>query len=600
MKIYFDDTLIDPNGVIGLSQSEKLFENTFQLGSVVCRTVTLIIKKDYVPTTNPNTVFIKTEFGTKLFVLFIDSVTLEDDKNYVFKLTDGMVKFNVAYDWTQYSQATQVGMAVGLMAVDILGAEYGVVYFPNDAVRNYPTPPYEEGATARQLLSYVAEAMGCFVRIRDSGGLQFVKFNSINNKANINLNTCADIQIGDYHAIDAVSYGDTLNTQTIDIRLYDTITEGRYYQIVNEAGDDPRYSISAITVETDDASSVFKEDKITPNPVNSVDIVWNINGTTTTKTLSIAYPDNNVMNKIYNFRYDLQYNNSFSRKSRIIDLFDYEFNNDSLNGVRAYSFTLPEDALDDNEGFLKVGVTGEGEYDRFLNKAESATSEGIYIDGNTLYVLDPNEIFTDGHDFAYNVIPDGPVYLIYEIFQNEYYLQNGTSISSITTYPSDLIHSDYGILKFKANINRTADINDNYLLYIVAHYDNITDNIYHVNQNNPFFQDSATLQTRLDHLAENICGMEFFSFKTTRCQIAFRIPPDEPLRAGTIITFYSEDQEIPIISQNEFVYNTIWYGGYDSILDNKLQSETSYYGPSGSNQSINITQGANGTLTITE
>ena len=603
MRIFFDQTEINPDGVVSLSQSEKLFENTFKLGSVVCRTVTLVIRKDYVPTVSPETVFIKTNSGTNLFVMFLDSVSLENNKNYVFNLTDGMVKFNITYDWTKWSSlTTSTSNVVGLMASEILGNDYGVVYFPDSTVGGYTIPPYTEGASARQLISYVAEAMGGFARIRNSGGLEFVKLNDSGNISSISLDTCKDIEIGDGHAIDEVKSGEYTNSMSTIVRMSSSLPEGNYYQIMNQAGADKRYNITSMALDSFEEAGLFKSDKISPNPINSIDIIWNVNGTVNTKTITITYPDNNVLNKIYNFRLyvDSSISADLNRSNQIIDLSMFGFSDTTLDGTRAYMIDLPADGLEDNTGFLKAGVTGNGIYDRFFNKAESTQSEGIYIDEGKLYVLDPNGVFTSAQEFDHEAIGQETLYLIYEIFQVEDVLQNGTAISDISSYMTPLIYDDYGTLKVTVNINRSENIVEKYFIQLSATYNALTGNVYQI-EGNPYFSDTTTVQARLNHLAENICGFEFYSFKTSRCNIAFRIPPDENLRAGTVITFYDNEQEVPMISQfGEMQYNTIWYGGYDCWLDNKLESDTSYYGSSSSGSSVNVSQGLNGTLTITE
>ena len=81
--------------------------------------------------------------------------------------------------------------------------------------------------------------------------------------------------------------------------------------------------------------------------------------------------------------------------------------------------------------------------------------------------------------------------------------------------------------------------------------------------------DGTAIGNALNLLANNIGGFNFYSFKTTRSEI----DPDQ--RAGSRAIFYTSGQQVPIIVQIDWQYSTLWYGGYDTWLDNKFQDETS-------------------------
>lgn len=197
MKIYFGSSQINNDYIMGLSQSAYLFDDTFKLGSTVCRQVILQVNKAGV-VSQPTSVFIKDDNNNTLFTLQVDNV---DDTNkiyYEYTLVDKMVNLNVEYDWGSLLDQSVQGI-VDSICSDLLNSN------------NPPTVDYlddlevtwSQGISARDFISYVAEVNGSFARITAVGDLEFVEFTN-SNPYSINVDDCADFALGEYHEIDRV------------------------------------------------------------------------------------------------------------------------------------------------------------------------------------------------------------------------------------------------------------------------------------------------------------------------------------------------------------------------------------------------------------
>lgn len=201
IRILFDDNEIDSRAIMSLSQSGQLFDSSFKLGSTLCRTVSLEVNKDYVEDSNPSVVRIY-EDDTIKFTLYVDSVEDKDDRAYSYTLTDSMVKLNVAlssvFDWdTKKSYSVQT---IVDNICDYIGSTHSTIEYIGELEMSW-----DWDTTARDFLSYVAEINGGFVRIDASGNVKFVEHNKA-VKRSLDIMTCEDITIGEYHCIQRVGY----------------------------------------------------------------------------------------------------------------------------------------------------------------------------------------------------------------------------------------------------------------------------------------------------------------------------------------------------------------------------------------------------------
>lgn len=202
MKIKFDNVEINGNYVMSLSQEGKLFTDTFKLGSTVCRIMDLQISKESNVDTAPNVVTIFDDNNNQIFKGYVDELSENNVKYYNFSLADSMIKLNVSlaeiFDWTVDVDYTVQDIVDKIC--DYIDSSDVTVDYIDDLVMTW-----DYDISARDFLGYVAEVMGCFVRINGSGNIQMVSMKS-QSKQTINFNTCKDISIGEQHTISRVAF----------------------------------------------------------------------------------------------------------------------------------------------------------------------------------------------------------------------------------------------------------------------------------------------------------------------------------------------------------------------------------------------------------
>ena len=194
--IYFDGMELDNNSILSLHQSGKLFTDNFKLGSTLCREVDLTVLKSAV-SEHPSEVLIKDVNNVVKFTLQVDSV---DDTNidfYDYVLVDKMVNLNQVYD---YSRATDTSVQTILNGIctDLLNCPPVTVSYGGDINLNF-----SEDINARQIVSWIAELNASFARIDELGNLQIIKYENT-DPFEVDINTCENISIGEYHKIDRV------------------------------------------------------------------------------------------------------------------------------------------------------------------------------------------------------------------------------------------------------------------------------------------------------------------------------------------------------------------------------------------------------------
>lgn len=201
IRILFDDKELASEAIMALSQSGQLFDSTFKLGATVCRTVELQVNKDYVNALNPSVVKIYDDDTIK-FTLYVDSVEEKDEYSYSYTLTDSMVKLNVElssiFEWdTSKSYSVQ---KIADNICDYIGADHVKIDYIGGMAMSW-----DWDTTARNFLSYVAEINAQFVRITPNGNVEFIKYKKAPTH-HLDLLTCEDMTVGEYHKIQRVGY----------------------------------------------------------------------------------------------------------------------------------------------------------------------------------------------------------------------------------------------------------------------------------------------------------------------------------------------------------------------------------------------------------
>lgn len=199
LEVRFDGTLIDEQYYTGLTNNNELFNESFRLGATPCNQYILRIAKEGV-STQPTTITLS-DNGTTFANLDIDNIE-EQDYEYVYTLTDKMVRLEFYYD----AKDIFVGGSTTLLSIaqDICtraGLTLGTVDFRG---YNKSINWYDNTRTAREYIGYVAELNGGFARI-EGNTLYFVKQNTLSVNT-ISIDDCEDFNIGERHEITRVVY----------------------------------------------------------------------------------------------------------------------------------------------------------------------------------------------------------------------------------------------------------------------------------------------------------------------------------------------------------------------------------------------------------
>lgn len=240
IRILFDDKELSSQAIMSLSQSGQLFDSTFKLGSTLCRSVKLEVNSRYVSLPRPNVVYIYDDDVIK-FTLYIDNVEKVDDFTYSYTLCDSMVKLNVAlsdvFDWdtsTSYTVQTIVDNIC-----DYIGSSHVTVDYIGDL-----SVSWDWDTMARDFLSYVAEINASYVYINASGNVTFVEHKNAPSHT-LDVETCEDISIGEYHCIQRVGYEQasaSIYYPTTEVD-YNTVYINQDNVLITDSGDFTREGI---------------------------------------------------------------------------------------------------------------------------------------------------------------------------------------------------------------------------------------------------------------------------------------------------------------------------------------------------------------------
>lgn len=201
INIYFDNERLNDLAIMSLSQSGKLFDESFKLGATLCRNLTLQVNVEYVTNENPRVVKIY-EGEVLKFTLHVDSVDKIDELIYSYVLVDSMIDLNIPlnsiFDWKPNTAYT-VQQIVNYIC-DYIGSSHPTIEYIGSLQVSW-----DWTTIARDFLSYVAEINGQFVRITASGDAEFVSHKTAPTHT-LDVVTCADITIGEYHKIERIGY----------------------------------------------------------------------------------------------------------------------------------------------------------------------------------------------------------------------------------------------------------------------------------------------------------------------------------------------------------------------------------------------------------
>ena len=201
IKIYFDDLLIDDDNYISITNSFKLFEEEFMLGTTASNT--FHIEVPFTEISNiPHQVLIMID-DMKYATLIVDDYEIKDNNVLSLSLTDQMVKLNFSYDASTIVPCTIKQLLDNICLVG--GIDLGTVEFPNDDVI---IDFYDNTISAREYVSYISELAGGYAIFGKDGKLYLKQFGSFSQ--DIDIGECEDFKIGQHHVIERVVFDNGL------------------------------------------------------------------------------------------------------------------------------------------------------------------------------------------------------------------------------------------------------------------------------------------------------------------------------------------------------------------------------------------------------
>lgn len=204
LEIFFDNQLINPDNYMELKQKGSMFNNSFKLGTTLCREFELQLPKQ-IFNEKTKDVLIKLN-GNDYAHLVIDSFEYKEGGNIPLvniKLIDKMILFNTNYDASDIVPCTLKDILKDMCKK--VGVELGTTDFINS---NIPVNFYDNTIQAREYLSFISEVAGGFARIEADGKLYIRNYD---NYKDLLVELCEEINLGEKHKIERVVFDNGKN-----------------------------------------------------------------------------------------------------------------------------------------------------------------------------------------------------------------------------------------------------------------------------------------------------------------------------------------------------------------------------------------------------
>lgn len=213
IEIYFDDVLIDSDYYAGITNSFKLFDEEFMLGTTASNTFNIEVPYGAVSSIPTN---VKIKCNNKDYAnLIVDNYELKDNNILQLKLTDKMTLLNVSYDASSIVPCTVKEILQDICSK--VGVDLGTKTMING---NVVVDYYDNTLNARDYISYIAELNGGYAVIGQDGKLYLKRFNT--TPVNIDMDECEDFKVGQHHVIERVVFDngllkyETSNDETLE------------------------------------------------------------------------------------------------------------------------------------------------------------------------------------------------------------------------------------------------------------------------------------------------------------------------------------------------------------------------------------------------
>ena len=236
MKIYVkqgnnEPILINDEYYVEFTKSATLFEDSFRLGKTICESYSLKLDKEanlsISALNNPDLFLIKDDNNNLLKTLYVDEVEF-DDTTSIYKLADGMIKFNFGYDAEPLISIKGYATLLEILQdiCEKAGIETDIESFASDDLQ---VSWYDNTITARNYLQFIGEINNCFFVMTPDNKLAMKQFINVSQteendeviyiqtpiiKANISYDFISDYKVGIQHTITRVVYDNGQNVWT--------------------------------------------------------------------------------------------------------------------------------------------------------------------------------------------------------------------------------------------------------------------------------------------------------------------------------------------------------------------------------------------------
>ncbi len=207
MEIYFDGELINNDSYTGLTNTHKLFDDSFYLGAVVSNTFKLSVDKSAV-SQHPSKVVI--DDGNTIYHLIVDNIE-EDKYSYIYTLVDALVNLNFNYDASEII-TEKAELEEECLLSDILADICEKAELTLDSnitwLNDFAVTWYDNTILAREYVSMIAELQGGYAYINADGELS-IKQHKTESIKTIDIDECSDFVLGEKKVIRRVVYDNT-------------------------------------------------------------------------------------------------------------------------------------------------------------------------------------------------------------------------------------------------------------------------------------------------------------------------------------------------------------------------------------------------------
>lgn len=623
LKIYFDNALIDSDNYISLKVNNKLFDDSFRLGSVPSETLTLEVPSSF---SIPKRVTIKqddTDYGH----YFVDKAEYKDGDVLTLTLSDNLVLTEKPYNASTIIIDEEHPVTTKQIFEDICnksGVEYDSSTFTtnNDVLVNY----YDNTINGREYLSYLAELNGGYISQDNTGKIKFNKYiwtkNILDiNRSILNNNGCTYSKIPNGIRV-TVNVAGTYKYIGIKLDYFTELLGKKVTLSMNAKASASNTPTLLLYWLKDNALLSYA----------GVQVV----GASKTATGTIATTPPTGANGIVALLYSNQ-----AGTGNVGDYVDYTDVQIEIGNKTPY-MPFVEGGIDKKQILLntedcenfKLGQQHEIErvvFDNGLVKyakaRESYNIQKPYTEyqfpytkaGITMDYDEKNQIYTfsgtsTADNNTFTLSGEKPEIIINKTTSNVYWINgNVTGYCAIryydVNYGKSILYSMSPLTKDNANIRTIANstfknenacsirfnngtVANNFQFKIMlanepnldyepygdlSEWDNL-ETLY-LNPGNVYI----TSQEIFDNIANNIIGFKYYNFSTNNC------PIDIYAKSGDILRITDDTNEYASIIQYELNYNGTWLGGYELNLGSQIQQETQVIGDSPEQRAIKVT-----------